>query len=199
MAKSTYKEESEYSDGVLDVDAELVDDIETLLDADQQAMVLNLVADLHPADMAILISHLPSEHAGKLFKWLPVEQGGEMLPELDSSIRAMLLEGEENSRVTALIDELETDDAADVVADLPDDKVETILPQLEDEEEIRELLTYDEESAGGLMAREYVSVLGDLTVSEVTEEVRREAEEIDQIYVVYVVDEAGRLEGVYYP
>ena len=68
-----------------------------------------------------------------------------------------------------------------VVADLSEHKVESILPQLEDEEEIRELLTYDEESAGGLMAREYVSVYGDLKVSEVTEAVRREAEEMDQI------------------
>ena len=113
MAKSTYIDENDYSDGVLDVDAQLVDDIEALLDSDQQAMVLNLVADLHPADMAILISHLPAEHAGKLFKWLSVEQGGEVLPELDSSIRASLLEEAENSRVTALIDELETDDAAE--------------------------------------------------------------------------------------
>ncbi len=195
MAKSTHKDDKEYADGVLDVDAEMVDDIETLLEAGQQAMVLNLVADLHPADMAILISHLPFEPAQKLFELLPVEQGGDVLPELDSALRNALLEEEQTSRVTALLDELESDDATDVMADLPDAMVQELLPQLEDEEDVRELLTYDEESAGGLMAREYVSVQSSWTVHEVTEEVRREAEEIEQIYVVYVVDPAGKLEG----
>ncbi|MEM8486763.1 MAG: magnesium transporter [Bacteroidota bacterium] len=195
MAKSTYKDDSDYADGVLDVDAELVDDIESLLASGQQAMVLNLVADLHPADMAILISHLPSEPAQKLFEWLPIEQAGDVLPELDSTIRNGLLEAELPSRITALLDELESDDATDVVGELPEDLVQKVLPQLEDEEDVRELLAYDEESAGGLMAREYVSVQSEWTVHEVTEEVRREAEEMEQIYVVYVVDPKGRLEG----
>ena len=195
MTKLNQKEEKEYTEGILDVDAVLVDDIESLLDAGQQPMVLNLVADLHQADMAILISHLSFDQASKLFAWLPVDQGAEILPELDSALRAALLEQVDNERVTALLDELDTDDAADVVAELPEEKVQTILPQLEDEEHVRELLNYDEETAGGLMEREYVSVYSSWTVSEVTEEVRREAENIEHIYVVYVVDEEGKLEG----
>lgn len=195
MANATNKDEIEYNDGVLDVDADLVDDIESLLDSNQQAMVLNLIADLHPADLAILISHLPSDHARKLFGWLPVEQGGDVLPELDSAFRASLLEDEQTSRVTALLDELDTDDATDVMADLPVDVVQEVLPHLEDGDDVRELMAYDEESAGGLMAREYVSVQGHWTVSEVTEEVRKEAEHIEQIYVVYVIDDKGILEG----
>ncbi len=195
MSKSASKDEIEFTDGVLDVDAELVDDIESLLDSGQRAMVMNLLADLHSADMAILISHLPFDHARKLFEWLPVDLGGDVLPELDSALRTSLLEEIERSRVRDLLDELESDDATDVVAELPEEIAEAILPQLEDEEDVRELLAYDEDSAGGLMAREYVSVPSTLTVSEVTEEVRKEAEEIEQIYVVYVVDAAGHLEG----
>lgn len=195
MTNVNQTEEKEYTEGVLDVDAGLVDDIETLLDDGQQAMVLNLTADLHRADMAILISHLSFDQAQKLFEWLPVDQGAEVLPELDSSLRSALLEQEETHRVTALLDELDTDDAADVVADLSEDRLQTILPQLEDEEHVRELLNYHEESAGGLMEREYVSVFSTWTVSEVTEEVRKEAENIEHIYVVYVVDANGKLEG----
>ncbi len=195
MAKFTNKEEAEYTDGVLEVDAEMVDGIESLVDAGQQAMVLNVIADLHAADVAILISHLPFDYARKLFEWLSIEQAGDLLPELDSALRNGLLEEEQPSRVTALLDELESDDATDVVAELPEELVRAVLPQLEDEEDVRELLAYDEESAGGLMAREYVSVPGTLNVSEVTEEVRREAENIEQIYVVYVIDEEGKLEG----
>ena len=195
MANATNQDEKEYNDGVLDVDAGLVDDIESLLDSGQQAMVLNLIADLHPADLAILISHLPSDHARKLFAWLPVAQGGDVLPELDSALRSSLLEDEKTSRVTALLDELDSDDATDVMADLPSEVAHEVLLQLEDAEDVRELMAYDEESAGGLMAREYVSVHRNWTVSEVTEEVRREAEQIEQIYVVYVIDDEGKLEG----
>ncbi len=195
MSKSAYKEDKEYAGGVLDVDAGLVDDIEALLDSRQQAMVLNLVADLHPADMAILISHLPFDSARKLFAWLPVGQAGDVLPELGSALRTALLEEEQTSRVKALLDELDSDDATDVVAELPDEVAEEVLQQLEDAADVRELLAYDDESAGGLMAREYISVFSTWTVSEVTEEVRREAENIEQIYVVYVVDETGRLDG----
>ncbi len=195
MTKLNQAEEKEYTEGILDVDAILVDDIESLLDAGQQAMVLNLVADLHRSDMAILISHLSFEQAQKLFEWLPVEQGAEVLPELDSALRTALLEQEETGRVTALLDELDTDDAADVVAELSEEKAQTILPQLEDEEHVRELLNYHEETAGGLMEREYISVSSHWTVSEVTEEVRREAENIEHVYVVYVIDDDGKLEG----
>ena len=195
MAKFTNKEEVEYTDGVLEVDAEMVDGIESLVDSGQRAMVLNVLADLHPADVAILISHLPFDYAEKLFDWLPIEQAGDVLPELDSALRNALLEDEQTSRVKALLDELESDDATDVVADLPEEVAKEVLPQLEDEEDVRELLAYDEDSAGGLMAREYVSVPGTFNVSEVTEEVRREAENIEQIYVVYVIDEEGKLEG----
>ncbi len=195
MTKLNENEEQEYTEAILDVDAVLVDDIESLLDAGQKAMVLNLAADLHRSDMAILISHLPFDQAQKLFEWLPVEQGAEVLPELDSALRTALLEQENTERVAALLDKLETDDAADVVGELSDEKVQTILPQLEDEEHVRELLNYHEESAGGLMERRYVSVLSHWTVSEVTEEVRRLAEHIEHIYVVYVVDEDGKLEG----
>ena len=77
MAKFTNKEETEYIDGVLDVDAEMVDGIEELVDSGQQAMVLNVIADLHCADLAMLISHLRFDYARRLFEWLPIEQAGD--------------------------------------------------------------------------------------------------------------------------
>ena len=183
------------SSGMLEVDAELVDDISDLVDSGQQAMVMNLIRDLHPADLALLIIHLPFDEARQLFAWLPSTQGGELLAELDDAYRADLLEEVSPGRVRELLDELDTDDVTDIVADLPDNVAETIIPLLEDAEDVRALLTYDEESAGGIMGREYVSAKGSWTIAEVTEEVRREADEVAQIYVVYILDDTGRLEG----
>lgn len=195
MGNTMRTEHRDHKGGTLEVDAELVDDISSLVESGQQGMVLNLVADLHPADMAQLISHLPFDEAKQLFSWLPTIQGGEILPELDDAYRGDLLEEVKPVRVGKLLDELDTDDATDILGDLPDSIAEVVIPLLEDADDVRELLGYDEESAGGIMGREYVSAKGSWTVAEVTEEVRREADEIDQIYVVYVLDDLGRLEG----
>lgn len=182
--------------GLLEVDSELVENIATLLRAQQRGMVLNLVADLYPADLARLLSHLPFDEAQRLFRWMPPEQGSDVLADLDSAFRADLLEEERPQRLTALLDDLDTDDAADVLADLSDEVALQVLPGLEDAEDLRELLGYGEETAGGIMAREYVAVPIDWTVADVTEEVRRNAETVEEIYAVFVVDEAETLQGV---
>ena len=180
----------------LEVDAELTENVAALLDAGQEGMVLNLVADLYPADIARLMTHLSLERARQLLHWLPEEDASEVLVELDSGVyRTDLLEAVAAERLRAMIDELDTDDAADVLADLPDDLVLEVLPQLEDAEEVGELLRYDEESAGGLMDTEYVAALPGWTVGEVTEEVRSHAEDVD-IYGVFVTDADGRLLGI---
>lgn len=184
------------SPGLLEVDAAVVDDIAALLASDQRGMVLNLVADLYPADLALLLIHLPFEEAEQLFRWLPDDQASETLAELDDAFRAALLEGVAASRLTALLDGLDTDDAADVLADLPDEQALRVLPTLEDTEDLAELLDYGEETAGGIMAREYIAVRPTWTLAEVIDEVRRQADEIDEVYTAFVVGGDGRLEGV---
>ena len=182
--------------GLLEVDNELVENIATLLRAEQRGMVLNLIADLYPADLARLLSHLPFDEAQRLFRWMPPEQGSDVLAELDSAFRADLLEEERPQRLTALLDDLDTDDAADVLADLSDEVALRVLPDLEDADDLRELLGYGEETAGGIMAREFVAVPIHWTVADVTEEVRRNAETVEEIYAVFVIDEDEKLCGV---
>ncbi len=182
--------------GTLEVDAQLVEDITALLESGQQGMVLNLVADLYPADLARLLSHLPFEEAQQLFRWLSEEVGSDVVTELDTSFRTELLEDHPPERLTRLIDELDTDDAVDVLSELPDDVALQVLPELEDAEDLQALLGYSEDSAGGIMATEYVAVPGAWTVAEATEEVRRHAETVEQIFSVFVVDDEGRLEGL---
>jgi magnesium transporter len=192
---ATPADEREQPPGLLDVDAAVVEDISILLESGQRGMVMNLVADLYPADLALLLIHLPFEQARTLFRWLPVDQASETVAELDDAFRATLLDGLPAARLTTLLDELDTDDAADVLADLPDEQALRLLPDLEDTQDLTELLDYGEETAGGLMAREYITIRPYWTLNRATEEVRRHAEEIDEVYTAFVVGDDDTLEG----
>lgn len=178
------------------VDEAMVGDVEALVADGARGMVLNLVADLHPADLGDLVGHLSVEAGQQLLRWLPDETAGALLPELESAHRAEILDGVSPEEIAALVDHLDTDDAADVLADVDDAVAEAVLPRLEDAEEVGGLLAYAEDTAGGLMGTEFVAVPVGATVGEATEEVRRQAETVDPIYVVYAVDDGGRLVGV---
>lgn len=193
--QATVTPEDEARGGLLEIDSDLVADIAALLESGQRGMVMNLVADMYPADLARLLSHLPMEDARRLFHWLPSELGSAALAELDDVFRGGLLEEAAHDRLTELLDHLETDDAADVLADLRPDVAFQVLPTLEDSEDLRELLGYDEESAGGIMAREFVSVPAGWTIAEATEEMRRNAEIVEDIYALFVVDTENKLVG----
>lgn len=182
--------------GALELDESVVDDIVTLLNDGQRGMVLNLVADLHPADVALILRRLPTDKARRLFQWLPPVLASDTLAEIDDVLRNTLLDGLPEATLTALLDALDTDDAVDVLADLPDEVALEVLPDLEDTADLAELLEYGEETAGGLMAREYVAIAPDATLQEATDAVRRYADDIDEIYTAYVVDDEGVLVGV---
>ena len=188
--------ESARPSGVIDLDSELIADISTLIESGQRGMVMNILMDLHPADLASIVSHINRDLAHQVLEWLPVVTAGEVLAELDDDYRADLADAISNERLTAMIDELDTDDAADVLADLPLELAEKILPGLEDAEDVKELLAYEEESAGGLMATEFVSVMGTQTVADATEEVRAHADAIAEIFALFVVDDLDRLLGI---
>jgi magnesium transporter len=196
MSVHSVEEKNERPGLLNDVDAELVENITPLIRDGQQGMILNMVADLYPVDLARLLCHLPFDESYTLFKWLPDHNAGEILPELDDDYRARLLEEMSPADISTMLEDLDTDDVADVLADLPDDLVEGVLPHLEDEEDVRELLNYDEETAGGLMEAEYVAVSEHMTVHEATEAVRRNAEVVDPVFAVFAVDEEGRLKGI---
>ena len=188
--------ESARPGGVIDMDSELVSDISTLIESGQRGMVMNILTDLHPADLASIVSHINRDLAEQVLHWLPIETAAEVMAELDDDYRADLADAIPNERLTAMIDELDTDDAVDVLADLPHELAHQIIPELEDAEDVKELLAYEEESAGGLMATEFVSVLRDQTVEQATEVVRTHAEAIREIFALFVVDGLDRLVGI---
>ena len=183
----------------VEVDEELVRNVAALVAGGERGMVLNLIVDLRPADLARIVSHLPLADARTLFDWIPSEQTADVLPELESALRGELLDDLTTPEIVVLLDQLETDDQADVLGDLAETDAATadaVLPQLEDAADVRQLLTYDDETAGGLMSTEFVAVQETATVAEATEEVRRCAETLGEVYVVYTIDASGRFVGV---
>ncbi|MEM7789238.1 MAG: magnesium transporter [Bacteroidota bacterium] len=182
--------------GPLVVDDELVDNVGALVEAGQQGMVLNLVADLRPADVATLLQHLPDEPARRAYRWLPDALASLVLPELESAERTDILDGLSTPRLVEILDRLDTDDQADVLADVDEEQVDDVLVQLEDAQDVEALLSYGEDTAGGLMATEVVAVPVAATVAEATEAVRANAEAVDPVFAVFAVDDEGRLEGV---
>ena len=174
---------------------ELIAEVSKLAAADKKEGVLDHLHKLHPADAAVLLSHLSPAEAKKALHWLPPERGGEVLAELDDHFRARLLEGDDSDRISAFLEVLDSDDVADVLADLPEKTAQQVLPKLEDAQEVVQLLGYGEETAGGIMAAEYFAVLRSWSVQQVIEEMRRRVHELPDLLEVFITDETGRLEG----
>ncbi len=179
---------------------DILDDIIYLLESNQLDFVRNIVADLHAADISDLMEHLNSENRSKLFNILPQDVASDVLPEVEDVLREDILEELDTSKIAKLVEEMESDDATDVINELPAEKASEVLDQVEDEysEEIQELLHYPEDSAGGLMAKEYVAVNADCTVEQAIEELRRnhEEDEVEDIYTCYVIDDFDTLVGL---
>ena len=178
------------------IDDDLAERLEDLLESGDREEAVRIAAGLHPADLARLLNYLPTGERETLFGWLSSEQAGLALAELDEELRTRLLEETLPERLTELLGHLETDDAADVLADLPEEVAARVLPLLDRSEEVRSLLHYDEESAGGIMGTEFVIVPETWTVAEATEEVRRNAETVEAVFAVFVSDAQGRVQGM---
>ncbi len=154
--------------------------------------------DLHPSDVADLIEGLEVEEQRTLVRTLPIELASEALAEMeDGDERDELLASLDVGKTAAILHELADDDAADLIGDLEPSEQDRILAALPAEEavEIRELLAYDEESAGGLMTTDLVSISDVLTAEEAIAEVRRQGREVEDFYSIFVIDGASRLLG----
>lgn len=183
---------------VIQVDSELLENITHLIKDKASESLLNIFTDIHNADIAEIVNHLNFENAEYAFSLLDSETASEVITELDENLREKILQNIDASTISNIIDELESDDATDIISDLPEDIADEVLSNIdiEDSEEVKELLKYDEESAGGIMSSDYVSVQDTDTIRTAVKEVRDNAENFDQIYHIYVVKEGGDLIGI---
>ncbi len=155
---------------------------------------------MHPADVAELFRSLDLRQAEWLFNLIEDnEQKADVLMELDEEDRKRLLEDMDPEQIGHFIDLLDTDDAVDLIQELDEEDREEVIQHIDDVEQagdIVDLLQYDEDTAGGLMGTELIEVNENLSMPDCLKEMRRQAEELDDIYYVYVVDDDRRLKGV---
>lgn len=154
--------------------------------------------EYHYADLAEVVDELSIDEGVYLIKLLDSETTSDVLTEVDEDIRESILELLSVKEIAEEVEELDTDDAVDLIAELPEARQAAVIAQIEDDgraQDIQELLAYDEDSAGGLMAKELVKVNENWTVTKCVREMRTQASEVKRVHSIYVVDDENKLIG----
>ena len=171
--------------------------LESKLDKLTLSVSRDALSDLHPADIAQIISDLAPDERTEFFEKLDLETAAEALHELEPEVQADIISDMDKEQAADVIERMPPDEAADVIADLPAEKAQELLGLIEKEEaaDIHELLGHEEDTAGGLMTNAYLAYPPDLTVGEALARFREEAPEIEAVYHIYLV-ENEKLRGV---
>ncbi len=180
------------------ITTELIEQVQHLIQVEGDVRLNDMLSEIHFADVAEIISELNLSEATYIIKLLDSEKTSEALMELEEDFRERILENLSAKEIAEELEEMDTDDAADVIAELPNEIVEEVIAEIEDEkhvEDIKELLAYDEDTAGGLMAKELVKVKETWTVAGCVREMRKQAENVTRVHSIYVVDEEEKLKG----
>ncbi len=157
-----------------------------------------MMKEFHYADIAEIADELKVDEATYLIKLLESEKTSDILAEMDEDIREAVLNNLSIKEIAGELEELDTDDAADIVNELPKEIVQEVISEIEDKEhakDIVDLLRYDEDSAGGLMAKELVKVNENWNVLTCVKEMRAQAENVTRVHSIYVVDDEEKLKG----
>ncbi len=177
---------------------ELVAEIEQHIEAQKDSVLKSLLEEVHYADIAEIVNELNEDEATYLIKLLESDKTSDVLTELDEDVREAILSNLSTKEIAEELEELDTDDAADIVAELPKEIVQEVISEIEDRahaKDIVDLLRYDENSAGGLMAKELVKVNHNWNVLTCVKEMRAQAENVTRVHSIYVVDDDEKLIG----
>lgn len=183
-----------------ELNKEFVDQLQVAIQERSDESIKTMVSELHPADVAEIFSELEPDDAHYLFELLPSELTAEAIIELEEDDREELLKNLPGQEIAhTVIEHMDSDDAADVILELPEEKQGEVLSSISDIEQagdIVDLLNYDPDTAGGLMATELINVNENLTVRACVEEIRKQASDVDEFFYVYVIDDQELLKGV---
>jgi magnesium transporter len=157
-----------------------------------------MLSELHPADIADIISSVSQKEGTSFFNNLDIETAAEALSELKPEMQADLISGMTTEKAADIIEEMPPDEAADILSDLPTEKAKEILESIEkeDAEDIQELLGHEEDTAGGLMTNEFIAYSPEMTVQDALLRLKEEASEVETVYYIYVLDKDEKLNGV---
>lgn len=180
------------------IEARLIDEVKTLVELEKLDTLKKLIGEMRPADVADLIEHLAANERIAIFQLLEPEGAGDVLVEIEPPIQERILRGLDNKAISDIVAELDSDDAADLVGDLPAERAKEVIDSVDDHvsEELEKLLPFPDDTAGGLMALEFVAVKADVTVGDAIKTIREEGREIENLYYIWVTDDFQRLVGV---
>ena len=178
---------------------EFISDLNSFIENNDQKSIIAMIAYCHPADIAEILDELELDNACFLFELLEDNIAADVLVELEDDLREELLKIHSPKEIAEeFVDNMDSDDAADIISELPETKKQEVLSHLEDQDlasDIVDLLNYDEDTAGGLMAKELIKVNSNWSVMRCVKEMRRQAEDVELVYTIYVVDDNNVLLG----
>lgn len=177
---------------------EFLDEIREMIAQNNSAFIDQRIIHLHPADIAEIVDELNTEEAKYVFAHLDDDRQGEVLMELEEDVREGFIETFNSKQIATQLENLDSDDAVDVLGELSVDRQLEVIAEMDEKKaaELVELLNYDENTAGGLMQTEFVRARVDWPVNRCVIELRRQAEHVEKIYTIYVVDDHNRLVGL---
>jgi magnesium transporter len=161
-------------------------------------MAQDQLAEMHPADLASIITNISHQHIQTVLTSLDTETAGEAIHELDPELRSRVISEMDSELASDILEEMEPDEAADVLGDLPEEKAQELLKLMDEEEaeEIQELMEHEDDTAGGLMNSSFLAIDVGMTAGEAFAELKRLAAEIEMVHYAYVLDPDERLTGV---
>jgi len=177
----------------------LVDSVKRLLRRGAINHLAKIVNKTHGADLSVLFRSLSRDQQRKLFDMITdVEQKGIMFSELEEDIFQDLIEDMPVEAIVEILESMSADDVADIIGRLPEGRSQDILDKMEraESEEVEDLLQYDDDTAGGIMVPDFISLKEDVTAREAIESLQKEHSDVEMAFYLYVVDEYGKLVGV---
>lgn len=178
---------------------ELIDFIRELIEQNNVAQLTEILLELHPADIAEIYEELSVDEAKFLYFLLDDDTAAEVLINLEEDDRQNFLKSLPSEEIARrFIDNLDTDDAADIISEMDEERQKEVLSFIDDTEvadDIADLLSYEEDTAGSLMAKELIKVRESWNIITCLRSMRRQVEEVDEVYFVYVVDDKDILKG----
>ncbi len=167
--------------------------------SEDTSWVIENLLELHFAEIAEILDELDMDQAKFVYFLLDEEVAADVLMELDEEVRDRFLASLSSKEMAEQLENLDSDDAADILGELSDEKIQEVISQMEDDEaadDIVDLLNYDEDTAGGLMQKEFIQAKLEWPVNRALVELRRQAEDVERVYTIYVVDDLNKLVGV---
>ncbi|WP_375578844.1 magnesium transporter [Marivirga tractuosa] len=190
-------EEKEHIDQ-FELSKEYLEKLQLAINERDENFIKNTLEGINPADISTILLEFDTEESRYILDVLENQVSAEVINDLDEDDRSKYLKGFETSEIAAMLNELDSDDAVDIINELPLKDREEVIASLENKEKaknILDLLRYEEDVAGGLMAKELIKANVNWSINQCIEEIRRQAENVEKIYSVYVVDNQNVLLG----